>query len=171
MYSTVVMEYQIVNTAQKMKFSIKDFFHKCDQICTFLRIWSHLLKKSLMKNFFSCAVSRKSMMMSNYNKNLKNPFEGNQKHQNSQKRFKKYLFRHLFQDLFWKIFEILESYQNRKIIKNFSRKTFSWNLFRSLKSFWRSFENYQNFRDSLFHGWARLRYTSFGTIMLTKSLM
>ena len=34
-------------TAQKMKFSIKDFFIKCDQI-TF---WSHLLKKSLMENF------------------------------------------------------------------------------------------------------------------------
>ena len=31
-----------------MKFSIKDFFSKCDQICRFLRIWSHLLKKSLM---------------------------------------------------------------------------------------------------------------------------
>ena len=27
------------NTAQKMKFSIKDFFSKCDQICSFLRIW------------------------------------------------------------------------------------------------------------------------------------
>ena len=30
-----------------MKFSIKDFFSKCDQIRSFLRIWSHLLKKSL----------------------------------------------------------------------------------------------------------------------------
>ena len=38
-------------TAQKMKFSIKDFFSKCDQISSFLRIWSHLLKKSLMENF------------------------------------------------------------------------------------------------------------------------
>ena len=27
------------------KFSIKDFFIKCDQICCFLRIWSHLLKE------------------------------------------------------------------------------------------------------------------------------
>ena len=35
----------------KMKFSIKDFFSKCDQIRIFLRIWSHLLKKSLMANF------------------------------------------------------------------------------------------------------------------------
>ena len=35
----------------KMKFSIKDLFSKCDQIRSFLWIWSHLLKKSLMENF------------------------------------------------------------------------------------------------------------------------
>ena len=35
------------NTAQKMKFSIMDFFSKCDQIHRKLRLWSHLLKKSL----------------------------------------------------------------------------------------------------------------------------
>ena len=40
-----------------MKFSIKDFFSKCDKIPSFLRIWSHLLKKSLMENFIFCAVS------------------------------------------------------------------------------------------------------------------
>ena len=40
----------------KMKFSIKDFFSKCDQIRTFLRIWSHLLNKSLMQIFIFCAV-------------------------------------------------------------------------------------------------------------------
>ena len=45
-----------VNTAQKMKFFITEFFSKCDQIRSFLRIWSHLLKKSLMKNFiFLCS--------------------------------------------------------------------------------------------------------------------
>ena len=44
------------NTAQKMKFFIKDFFSKCDQIRRKLRIWSHLLKKSLMENFSFCAV-------------------------------------------------------------------------------------------------------------------
>ena len=43
-------------TAQKMMFPIKDFFSKRDQIRSFLRIWSHLLKKSLMKNFIFCAV-------------------------------------------------------------------------------------------------------------------
>ena len=39
-----------------MKFSIKDLIGKCDQIRNFLRIRSHLLKKSLMENFTLCAV-------------------------------------------------------------------------------------------------------------------
>ena len=43
-------------TAQKMKFSIKYFLSKCDRIRSKLRIWSHLLKKSLMENFIFCAV-------------------------------------------------------------------------------------------------------------------
>ena len=44
------------NTAQKMKFSIKDLFSKCDQIRGKLPIWSHLLKKSLTEKFIFCAV-------------------------------------------------------------------------------------------------------------------
>ena len=36
--------------AQKTKFSIKDSFSKYDQNGSLLRIWSHLLKKSLMEN-------------------------------------------------------------------------------------------------------------------------
>ena len=40
-----------------MNFSIEDFFSKCDQIRILLRIWSHLLKKSLMENFIFCAVN------------------------------------------------------------------------------------------------------------------
>ena len=46
----------LVHTAQKMKFSIKDFFSNCDQIRSSLRIWSHLLKKTIMENFIFCAV-------------------------------------------------------------------------------------------------------------------
>ena len=42
----------LLHHAQKMKFSIKDFFSKCDLIRRKLRIWSRLLKKSLMENFF-----------------------------------------------------------------------------------------------------------------------
>ena len=40
-----------------MKFSIMDFSSICYQIRSFLRIWSHLLKKSLTENFILCAVS------------------------------------------------------------------------------------------------------------------
>ena len=39
-----------------MKFSIKDFFRKCDQIRSFQRIWSYLLKKFLIENFIFSAV-------------------------------------------------------------------------------------------------------------------
>ena len=47
-----------MDTAQKIKFSIKEFFSKCDQIRLVRRIWSHLLKKSLMENFiFWCSES------------------------------------------------------------------------------------------------------------------
>ena len=45
------------HTTQKMKFSIKDFFSKCDQIRRKLRIWSHLLKRFLIENLIFCAVS------------------------------------------------------------------------------------------------------------------
>ena len=38
-------------TAQKLKFSIKDLFSKYDQIWSFLGVWTHLLKKSLMESF------------------------------------------------------------------------------------------------------------------------
>ena len=42
---------------KKMKFSITDCFSKCYQIRKKLRIWSHLLKKSLMENFIFCTVN------------------------------------------------------------------------------------------------------------------
>ena len=47
---------EISLTVQKMRFSIKDFFSKCDQIRRKLGNWPHLLKKSLMENFIFCAV-------------------------------------------------------------------------------------------------------------------
>ena len=37
-------------TAQKMKFSIKEFFSKFEQIRKKLQIWSHLLKKPLIES-------------------------------------------------------------------------------------------------------------------------
>ena len=61
-----ICSFNLLYTAQKMKFSIKDFFSKCNQIRSIrsslrsirisLRIWSHLLKKSLMENFIFGAI-------------------------------------------------------------------------------------------------------------------
>ena len=45
----VFLRVHLANALHKKKFSIKNFFRKCDQICRKLRIWSHLLKKSLKK--------------------------------------------------------------------------------------------------------------------------
>ena len=36
----------------KKMFSIKEFFSKCDQIRSFLRMWSHLLKKKLYEKLY-----------------------------------------------------------------------------------------------------------------------
>ena len=47
--------FSFLHCTQK-KLSIKDFFSRFDQICSFLRIWSHLLQKSLLKNFIFSAV-------------------------------------------------------------------------------------------------------------------
>ena len=52
-----------VDNTQKMKSPIKDFFSKCDQIHSFLRIWSHLLKKSLMENFIFFVVRTNTIVM------------------------------------------------------------------------------------------------------------
>ena len=53
----------VKSSAQKMKFSIEDFFSKCDQIRRKLRIWSHLLKKSFKENFIFCAVELASSII------------------------------------------------------------------------------------------------------------
>ena len=42
-----------INTTQKNKFSIKDFFSKGDQILKKLRIWSHLTKEILDGKLYS----------------------------------------------------------------------------------------------------------------------
>ena len=47
--------YHLFHYTKNMKFFNKDFFSKCNQIRRKLRIWSHLLNKSLMENIF-CAV-------------------------------------------------------------------------------------------------------------------
>ena len=54
-YISLVFDKLLTDTAQKMKFSIMEFFSKCDRTRSFLRIWPHLLKKSLIENFIFCA--------------------------------------------------------------------------------------------------------------------
>ena len=57
------------DTAQEVKFCFKDFFSKCDQIRSFLRIWSCLLK-SPIENFIFCAVLKvkTALQISNFEK-------------------------------------------------------------------------------------------------------
>ena len=51
----LLMENSTSHTLQKNLIFFKDFLSKYSQICSFLWIWSHLLKKSLMKNLiFLC---------------------------------------------------------------------------------------------------------------------
>ena len=54
------------HTSQKLKFSIKNFFSKHDQIRRKLQIWSHLLNKSLMENFIFCSESQCSFKLHSY---------------------------------------------------------------------------------------------------------
>ena len=58
--SPLAIFYTTVN-AQKMKFSITDFLSKCDQIRSFIRLWSHLLKKSVIANFIFYTMSVTSL--------------------------------------------------------------------------------------------------------------
>ena len=55
-----VRGYRRVFTAQKMKFSIKDFFS----------IWSHMLMKILMENFIFCEVFARLLAVNYYHKAL-----------------------------------------------------------------------------------------------------
>ena len=50
---------EMITIAQKMKFSMQDFFSKCNQIRRKLRIWSHLLKKPLTGTTIFCVVYSK----------------------------------------------------------------------------------------------------------------
>ena len=53
--------------AQKIKFYVKDFFSKCDQMRRKLRIWSHLLNEFLMENFTFIAVTVRGNSWNNFN--------------------------------------------------------------------------------------------------------
>ena len=86
-----------IDTAQKMKFSIKDFFSKCDQIHSYLRIWSHLLKRSLMESVIFCAVWLKTERVTNKRLNFAFDF-----HESERQAFISYLHFHLWNHLWVK---------------------------------------------------------------------
>ena len=56
MLQLILLNATSMSTTQKIKFPIEEVLSKCVQIRNFLRIWSHLLKKSLMENFIFCAM-------------------------------------------------------------------------------------------------------------------
>ena len=64
----------MIRTVQKVYFSIKGNFSKCDRIRRFyfLQIWSPLLKKSLMEYFVFCAmlIKIKTIIFSTSNNTL-----------------------------------------------------------------------------------------------------
>ena len=62
-FITLFCSFSLTLHSTKMKFSIK-----CDQISSFLWIWSYLLKKSLMENFIFCAVLvlRKAYLLTHF---------------------------------------------------------------------------------------------------------
>ena len=58
-----------ISTAQKLTFSIKDFLSNCDQMSSFVQIFSHLMKKFLMENiiFVQCSL-RDPIHVQEYNR-------------------------------------------------------------------------------------------------------
>ena len=58
-------------SAQKMKFSSKDFFSNGDQTRSFLRIWSYLLKKSMKENLIFCVLYANWIRLVSSNNNNK----------------------------------------------------------------------------------------------------
>ena len=51
-------------TLQKIKFALEDFFSKCDQIVSFLRIWLHLQKFLIKKiNFYATLYSSLGLLL------------------------------------------------------------------------------------------------------------
>ena len=75
-----------------MKFAIKDFFSKSDQIRRKLWIWSHLLKKSLMENFTFRAVFLREERVNPLFSCLKYYFQFNKKQEQLEILYHHYIF-------------------------------------------------------------------------------
>ena len=58
------LQNNLQHCTENKAFAMKNFVSKCDQIRSFLRVWSHLLKESLMENFIFCAMQSKCVFSS-----------------------------------------------------------------------------------------------------------
>ena len=72
------LSHLLLLAAKKLKFSIKDFFSRCDQIHSFAWIWSHLLKKSLIENFIFCKNSSQLLAINHFCKKLHHIWHGSE---------------------------------------------------------------------------------------------
>ena len=63
-----------------MKFSVKDFFGKYEQICSFLQIWSDLLIKFSSEKLIFCAVTMTTLYLNNFFETWKNIYHKAFKH-------------------------------------------------------------------------------------------
>ena len=147
----------------KMKFSIKDFSSKCDQISRKLRIWSHLLKKSLMENFIFCAVIQSAKCTLKW-KNIKLKFSVIcsqlwgfwilivilKAHQMSHRYSSSCIFS---SDKIsrWQYFIVSPNYvqENEKMLKNDIFQSFSF-IFCGLENIWGDIEKPSKFQQLLF---------------------
>ena len=139
-------------TAQKMKFSMKDFLSKYDQIRSFLRIWSYLLKTTLMENFIFYVMNVNKNLIKLFRKNIffsYLPFIDNEA---IRKLFflnfgsTRYAFEYVsgFFNTFWNFFNL-----NFKIktFLNFISKPFEINIY----SFCDFLHSYMFFSTKVFH--------------------
>ena len=95
----------MVFTAQKRKFSIKNFFCKCDQIRSKIWIWPHLLKKYLWKTSFLVQCLHKKII---YNKNFNSRLFAEKNNEKYFPRSLKSLLRVYFEGHFWSFFLLIQ---------------------------------------------------------------
>ena len=106
-----------------MKFSIKDFFSKYDQIRRKLWIWSHLPKKFLMVNVIFCTLLIQHVVLAFFNMSQWNTMNETSK-SNLFSLFKMEKQTHRIRAvLAWFIFIFLSYYYDNKVLLKFGQLT------------------------------------------------
>ena len=104
-----------------MKFSIKDFFSKYDQIRRKLWIWSHLPKKFLMVNVIFCTLLIQHVVLAVFNMSQWNTMNETSK-SNLFSLFKMEKQTHRIRAvLAWFIFIFLSYYYDNKVLLKFGQ--------------------------------------------------